>query len=91
MFRPLWGGTANTGRHSRLRAIAGGARLPGRWRRSLAACGGSPPRTRTRPAGTYQVKVTKAKFPTEQRLGQTSLLRLGVRNTGEQDRAGADR
>jgi hypothetical protein len=28
------------------------------------------------------VKVTSAEFPTSQELGQTSLLRLGVRNTG---------
>ena len=34
-------------------------------------------------AGTYRVKVTAAKFPTDQHLGQTSLLRIGVRNTGE--------
>jgi hypothetical protein len=33
--------------------------------------------------GRYEVKVVEAKFPTEQRLGQTTLLRLGVRNTGE--------
>lgn len=29
------------------------------------------------------MKVLTASFPTEQRLGQTSLLRIGVRNTGE--------
>jgi hypothetical protein len=28
------------------------------------------------------VKVVEAKFPTSQRLGETSLLRLGIRNTG---------
>ena len=39
------------------------------------------------PAGTYRVKVTDGEFPTEQRLGQTSLMQLGVRNTGEQDRS----
>ena len=27
--------------------------------------------------------MTDASFPTEQRLGQTSLLKLGVRNTGK--------
>jgi hypothetical protein len=30
----------------------------------------------------YEVEVVTAKFPTEQRLGQTSLLALGVRNSG---------
>jgi hypothetical protein len=29
------------------------------------------------------MKVTNAAFPTEQRLGQTSLLRIGVQNTGD--------
>lgn len=35
-------------------------------------------------AGKYRVEVTEASFPTEQRLGQTSLLELGVRNSGEE-------
>jgi hypothetical protein len=51
----------------------------------LAACGGddeSP--AAVEPAGTYDVRVTEASFPTEQDLGQTSLLRLGFRNTGEE-------
>ncbi len=47
----------------------------------LAACGGSSSDA-NQPAGTYHVRVTRASFPTEQRLGQTSLLRLGIRNTG---------
>ena len=35
-------------------------------------------------AGTYRVQVVKAaKFPTSQLLAQTSLLRIGVRNTGD--------
>ena len=33
----------------------------------------------------------RSELPTAQRLGQTSLLKLGVRNTGKRDRAGADR
>jgi hypothetical protein len=48
----------------------------------LAACGGSSADS-NQPGGTYEVKVTEASFPTEQRLGQTSLLRIGVRNTGQ--------
>ncbi len=47
----------------------------------LAACGGSSSDA-NQVAGTFRVKVTEASFPTEQRLGQTSLLRLAVRNTG---------
>lgn len=49
----------------------------------LAACGGGSSSDASQPAGTYDVKVTDASFPTAQRLGQTSLMRLGVRNTGK--------
>jgi hypothetical protein len=49
----------------------------------LAACGGEASSDSNEKAGTYQVRVTKASFPGEQRLGQTSLLQLAVRNTGK--------
>lgn len=49
----------------------------------LGACGGDDSSAADEPTGTFQVKVTEAKFPTLQRLGQTSLLKLGIRNTGE--------
>jgi hypothetical protein len=49
----------------------------------LAACGGESSSDANQPAGTYDVRVTDASFPTEQRLGQTSLMALGVRNTGK--------
>lgn len=49
----------------------------------LAACGGESSSDSDEAAGTYDLRVTQASFPTEQRLGQTSLLQLGVRNTGE--------
>jgi hypothetical protein len=49
----------------------------------LAACGGESSSDANQAAGTYDVRVTEASFPTEQRLGQTSLLRLAVRNTGD--------
>jgi hypothetical protein len=49
---------------------------------SLAACGGGSSSDSNEKTGTYRVKVSKAEFPTEQRLGQTSLLRLGIRNDG---------
>jgi hypothetical protein len=48
----------------------------------LAACGESSSDA-NEPTGTFRVKVTEAKFPTKQKLGQTSLLQLGVRNTGK--------
>jgi hypothetical protein len=49
----------------------------------LAACGGEASSDANEQAGTYDVRVTKAGFPTEQHLGQTSLMRLAVRNTGK--------
>jgi hypothetical protein len=48
----------------------------------LAACGESSSDA-NEPSGNYPVKVTEAAFPTEQRLGQTTQLRLGIRNTGK--------
>lgn len=50
----------------------------------LGACGGDDSSADSnQPTGTFQVKVTEARFPTEQQLGQTSLLQLGIRNTGD--------
>jgi hypothetical protein len=48
----------------------------------LAACGESSSDA-NQSAGTYDVRVTNASFPTQQHLGQTSLLQLGFRNTGK--------
>ncbi|HEU4599103.1 MAG TPA: hypothetical protein VFS26_05105 [Solirubrobacterales bacterium] len=73
------------GRHSRrarLQAIATGfAALAAAA--LLVACGGDSSADSGEPTGTFQVKVTEARFPTLQRLGQTSLLQLAVENTGE--------
>jgi hypothetical protein len=50
----------------------------------LAACGGGDSSSdANEPAGDYDVRVTEASFPNEQNLGQTSLLRIAVRNSGE--------
>lgn len=48
---------------------------------SIAACGESSSDA-NEAAGTFHVKVTKASFPTSQHIGQTYLMRLGIRNTG---------
>lgn len=51
---------------------------------SIAACGGDEASSDSgETAGKYPVKVVTAEFPTKQRLGETTLLRLGVRNTGK--------
>jgi hypothetical protein len=75
-----------TGRHSRrtrLQAIAiGFAALAAAV--LLGACGGGGSSAgEDEPTGTFQVKVTEASFPVRQELGQTSLLKLGIRNTGK--------
>jgi len=52
---------------------------------SANACGGDEPSSdANEPAGKYTVEVASAEFPSRQVLGQTSLLRLGIRNTGRQ-------
>ena len=48
----------------------------------LAACGGSSSDS-NEPAGTYQLKVTGASFPAHQFVGQTSLMKIDVENTGK--------
>jgi hypothetical protein len=48
----------------------------------LAACGESSSSESNEAGGTYPVKVVRAEFPARQRLGETSLMRIGVRNTG---------
>jgi hypothetical protein len=50
----------------------------------LAACGGGDSSTAPEePSGKFKVKVTEAEFPSPQRLGQTAVLRLGIRNAGD--------
>lgn len=76
------GGNRRYGRRSRISASATGAAVATAVALSLAACGESSSDAGESTA-SYPVKVTVAKFPTRQRLGETTLLRLGVRNTGD--------
>ena len=48
----------------------------------LAACGESSSDSNQQ-AGNYEVKVTSASFAPKQVVGQTSLLKIDARNTGE--------
>jgi hypothetical protein len=74
-------GTGRHSRHTRLLAIAiGFAALAAAA--MLGGCGSSSSADEE-PTGTFHVKVTEASFPTAQKLGQTSLLKLAVRNTGK--------
>jgi hypothetical protein len=49
---------------------------------SIGACGGGSSSDANQEAGKFPVEVTSAEFPTDQQLGQTSLMRLGIRNAG---------
>lgn len=49
---------------------------------ALAACGSGDPQDANEPEGEYEVEITTAKFPTSQRLAETSNLVLEVENTG---------
>lgn len=51
----------------------------------LAACGGESSSNSNETAGTYRVDVTEASFPTDQQLGETTLLALGIRNSGKKE------
>lgn len=87
MRKPPWyvpaalGGPLRHAPRSRLRAAVAGI-LAVLIALALAACGEGASSDANEPAGTYSVKVTAATFPTKQELGQTSLLRLGLRNSG---------
>lgn len=50
---------------------------------SVAACGSESSSDANEASGTFPVKVTEAAFPTRQKLGQTTLMQLGIRNTGK--------
>ena len=76
------GGYRRYGRRSRRQALAAGI-AAGLLTVSIAACGGSEASSDSNePAGKYPVKIVNAEFPAKQRLGETTLLRLGVHNTG---------
>jgi hypothetical protein len=66
----------------RIRAVTAAA-LAATLTLSIAACGSESSSDSNEPSGTYQVKVTNASFPTSQRIGETLLMQLGIRNTGK--------
>jgi hypothetical protein len=74
-------GTGRHSRHARLQAIAIG--LAALAAAALLDACGSSASSDHEPTGTFHVEVTEASFPAKQDLGQTSLLKLGVRNTGK--------
>ncbi|HEX7059452.1 MAG TPA: hypothetical protein VF176_06330 [Solirubrobacterales bacterium] len=73
----------NRRHRARSRAVLAAALLAAASTLALGACGGGgSSSSASEPSGTYDVRVVSAKFPTRQRLGQTSLLALALRNTG---------
>ena len=53
---------------------------------TAAGCGSSSERQdANEPSGKFPVQVVAAKFPTEQRLAQTSDLRLEIKNSGDKE------
>ena len=81
MFRPPVGGYRTHASRSRLRAATAIA-LAALLALSAEACGGGESSDANEAAGKYPVKVTDVEFPARQFLGQTSLLRMGLRNAG---------
>jgi hypothetical protein len=81
MFRPPVGGLRTHASRSRLRAAAA-VGLAALLALAAAACGSGESSDANEAAGRYPVKVTSVEFPAHQFLGQTSLLRMGLRNTG---------
>jgi hypothetical protein len=75
------GGYRRYGRRSRRQALTVGV-VAGALTVSIAACGEESSSDANEAAGAYPVKVVTAEFPAKQRLGETTLLRLGVRNSG---------
>jgi hypothetical protein len=75
------GGTGRHALHGGLRAVLGLLAILALGA-LLSACGEASSDS-NEAAGTYEIDVGEAYFPTEQRLGETSTLRLAIRNTGE--------
>jgi hypothetical protein len=75
------GGYRRHRRRTRRQALAAAA-LAGALTVSVAACGSDESSDASETAGPYPVKIVTAEFPAKQRLGETTLLHLGVRNSG---------
>jgi hypothetical protein len=76
------GGSRTPGRYSCFRAIGAGLALLA-LSLFLAACGGGSSADSNEAEGHFDVDVSKATLPTLQRLGQTSLMRIDVHNSGD--------
>jgi hypothetical protein len=82
MFRRILGGHSTPARRARRQALAAGLAALA-LALSLVACGGGGSASNANEtAASYPIEIVTAIFPSHQRLGETSLLELAVRNTG---------
>ena len=76
------GGYRRHGRRSRRQALVAAVAV-GLLSVAIGACGDDESSSESGgTGGTYPVKIVTAEFPAKQRLGETTLLLLGVKNTG---------
>lgn len=78
------GGRRTPARRSRRHALTAGLAAVA-LAAGLAACGGDEPASNDgEPSASFQVEVVDARLKPRQRLGETTQLRLAVRNAGEE-------
>lgn len=78
-------GTGPQSRLARLQRVGLAACVGAATALSLAACGGGGTRQDAdEPEGSFPVEIVTSEFPNRQRLAETSFLRLGVANTGQE-------
>lgn len=75
------GGPRTSARRFRQRAVAASLSLA--LTATLTACGGGGSSGSAGSGGKYPLRVVRAEFPARQRLGQTSLMHIGIRNSGQ--------
>jgi hypothetical protein len=75
-------GTGQHSRRTRLRAAATGT-IAAILTAALAACGGGNSSDAEDPTGKFPIEVVTSEFPPRQLLAQTTLMRIGIRNTGD--------
>jgi hypothetical protein len=82
---PALGRKGKRALRSGLRCRAASALLATSLILGLGACGGSAERQdESEPSGEYPVEVVSSKFPLSQRLAETTDLKLGIENTGDE-------
>jgi hypothetical protein len=81
---PALGRNAKSALGSGLRSWAFIALLATSLTLGLSACGSEERQDESEPSGEYPVEVVSSKFPLSQRLAETTDLKLGIENTGDE-------